>query len=97
MVTIALQIRGKVSPLDFVDIMQDEAPEQETYDELNGIIKTINKTTMELVSGILLWLADVFGVKWVRQEPNKFRKVVKAITFLFVGIILAIAYFVVFG
>lgn len=52
---------------------------------------------MELVSGILLWLGDVFGVKWVRQETNKFRKVVKMTTFLFVGIILVIVYFVLFG
>ena len=52
---------------------------------------------MELVSGFLLWFGDVFGVKWVRQETNKFRKVVKMITFLLVGIILVIAYFVLFG
>ena len=52
---------------------------------------------MELVSGFLLWLADVFGVKWVRQETNKFEKVVKAVTFLFAGIILLIIYFVLFG
>jgi len=52
---------------------------------------------MELVSGILLWLGDVFGIKRVRQETNKFKKVVKAITFLMVGIILVIVYFVLFG
>jgi hypothetical protein len=52
---------------------------------------------MEIVSGILLWLGDVFGVKWVRQESNKFRKVVKVITFLFLGIIFVIVYFVLFG
>ena len=52
---------------------------------------------MELLSGILLWLGDVFGVKWVRQEPSRFRKVVKAITFLVVGIILVIVYFALFG
>jgi hypothetical protein len=60
-------------------------------------IKTIKQSDMELVSGILLWIGDVFGVKWVRQEPNNLRKVVKAITFLFVGIILVILYFVFFG
>jgi hypothetical protein len=52
---------------------------------------------MELVSGLLLWLCDVLGIKLVRGEPNKFRKVVKAFTFLFVGIILVIMYFVLFG
>jgi hypothetical protein len=61
------------------------------------MIKAIKQVNMELVSGILLWFADVFGVKWVRQETNKFRKVVKTITFLFVGIILVIGYLVLFG
>lgn len=51
---------------------------------------------MELVSGILLWLGDVFGIKWVREESNKFKKVVKAVTFVFVGIILVMVYFVFF-
>ncbi|MBX0332593.1 hypothetical protein K3G39_05025 [Pontibacter sp. HSC-14F20] len=52
---------------------------------------------MELVSGILLWLSDVLGIKWVKEETNKFRKVVKAVTFLLVGIILVIMYFALFG
>lgn len=49
---------------------------------------------MELVSGFLLWIADVFGIKWVRQETNAFKKVVKAVTFLIVGTILVMMYFV---
>lgn len=52
---------------------------------------------MELVSGVLLWLGDVLGVKWVRQEPNKVRKAVKAIAFLIGGIVLVMMYFVLFG
>jgi hypothetical protein len=52
---------------------------------------------MELVSGLLLWLGDVLGIKWVRSEPNKFRKVVKALTFIIVGFILVIMYFILFG
>ncbi|WP_299705895.1 hypothetical protein [uncultured Pontibacter sp.] len=52
---------------------------------------------MELVSGVLLWLADVVGVKWVRQEASTFKKVVKTITFLLVGVVLVIGYFVFFG
>ncbi len=52
---------------------------------------------MELVSGFLLWIGDVFGVKWVTQETNKFNKVVKAITFLFAGIIFVMICFVLFG
>lgn len=47
---------------------------------------------MELVSGFLLWLADIAGVKWVRQEENRFRKVVKAITFLVVGIVVVMLF-----
>jgi hypothetical protein len=50
---------------------------------------------MELVSGFILWLGDVFGLKWVRQETNIFRKVQKATTFLVVGIIAVMVYFVV--
>lgn len=50
---------------------------------------------MELVSGFLLWLADIFGVKWVRQEGSSLRKIVKALTFLIVGIILTILFFVI--
>ena len=49
---------------------------------------------MELVSGFLLWIADVLGVKWVRQEKNSLRKAVKAITFLVVGIVLVMLFFV---
>ena len=49
---------------------------------------------MELVSGFLLWIADVLGVKWVRQESNKFKKAVKAIAFLIVGIALVMIFFV---
>ena len=52
---------------------------------------------MELVSGVLLWLADVLGVKWVRQESSTFKKVVKAVTFLLVGLILILGYFMIFG
>jgi len=50
---------------------------------------------MELVSGFFLWLGDVFGLKKVRQEPNIFRKVLKALTFLVVGIIVVMMYFVI--
>ena len=50
---------------------------------------------MELISGFLLWTADVMGVKWVRGEQNKFKKVLKGLTFLIAGIILVMLYFVV--
>lgn len=49
---------------------------------------------MELVSGFLLWLADIFGVKWVQQERMPFKKILKALAFLIVGIILVILFFV---
>ena len=49
---------------------------------------------MELVSGFLLWIADVFGVKWIRQEKSKFKKLVKAVTFLIVGVFLVMLFFV---
>lgn len=32
-------------------------------------------------------MADIAGVKWVRQEKDRFRKVVKAVTFLVAGIL----------
>lgn len=50
---------------------------------------------MELVSGFLLWIADVVGIKWVRQEKNQFKKTVKAVTFFIVGIIFIMIFFVV--
>jgi hypothetical protein len=50
---------------------------------------------MELVSGFLLFLGDVFGLKWVRQETNIFRKVLKALTFLVVGVIVVMMYSVI--
>jgi hypothetical protein len=52
---------------------------------------------MELVSGVLLWLADVFGIKWVRQEASAFKRIGKAIIFVLVGLILIIGYFMIFG
>jgi hypothetical protein len=48
---------------------------------------------MELVSGFLLWIADLSGVKWIRKERSSFKKVVKSVTFLIVGIILVMGCF----
>lgn len=50
---------------------------------------------MELVAGFILWIGDVFGVKWTRQEPNKFKKLAKLVTFLLLGVILLMLYFVI--
>ena len=50
---------------------------------------------MELVSGFLLFLGDVFGLKWVKQESNIFGKVLKATVFLVVGFISVMMYFVI--
>lgn len=48
---------------------------------------------MELASGFLLWIADIVGVKWIRNETSPFKKVVKSLTFLIVGIILVMVCF----
>ena len=50
---------------------------------------------MELVSGFFLWLGDVFGLKWVKRETNIFSKVLKALSFLVVGIIVVMMYFMI--
>jgi hypothetical protein len=50
---------------------------------------------MELVSGFLLWLAEVFGIKFIREEKNKFKLTIKVITLLIVGIMLVMLFFVV--
>jgi len=39
-------------------------------------------------------MADVSGIKWIRQEKNQFKKAVKALTLLIVGIVLVMASFV---
>lgn len=49
---------------------------------------------MELVSGLLIWAADVSGVKWVREEKNPVKKAVKAAVFLVAGVILVMTTFV---
>jgi hypothetical protein len=48
---------------------------------------------MELVAGFLLWIGDVLGVKWIRKENNSFKKLVKAITYLLVGVVIVMLYF----
>lgn len=52
---------------------------------------------MEIISGFLLWTADVVGVKWVRNENNKVKKVLKLFTFLIAGILLTMVYFTILG
>jgi hypothetical protein len=49
---------------------------------------------MDLVSGFLLWMGDVLGVKWVRNEKNQLKKAVKAISFLIIGVFLLILFMV---
>jgi len=49
---------------------------------------------MELVSGFLLWVADVVGIKWVKEEKNLFKKTVKTVTFTIAGIIIVMMFFV---
>ena len=49
---------------------------------------------MEIVSGILLGAADVIGVKWIRDEKNTAKKVLKTAVFLVGGIISVIGVFV---
>jgi hypothetical protein len=53
-----------------------------------------NKLDMELVSGFLLWVADVSGVKWIRQEKSPYRKAAKVIVFLIAGILLVMTFLV---
>ena len=43
---------------------------------------------MELVTGFLIWMAEILGVRWIRQEKDKFRKGVRAVVFLLLGVIL---------
>jgi hypothetical protein len=50
---------------------------------------------MELLSGLILWMGDVLGLKWVIGEKNNWRKVAKAITYVLAGIILVIVVFAV--
>jgi len=47
---------------------------------------------MEPVAGLLLWIGDVLGVKWIRKENSNFKRLVKAITFLLTGVLLLILY-----
>lgn len=49
---------------------------------------------MELVSGFLLWISEILGIKWVRQERNPWKKAAKGMVFLLMGIVLVIAVFV---
>lgn len=48
---------------------------------------------MEMISGFLLWIADVSGIKWIRDEKNHIRKAVKALTFFVVGIMVVVIFF----
>ncbi len=50
---------------------------------------------MELVAGFLLWIGDVLGVKWIRKEPNHLKKLAKLVTFMLLGVILIMLYFVI--
>jgi hypothetical protein len=50
---------------------------------------------MEIISGLILWMGDVLGLKWVIGEKNKWRKVAKAIIYLLAGIILVMVVFAV--
>lgn len=52
------------------------------------------KAGMELLTGFLLWLADILGMRWVKQEKGKFRRGVRAVVFLLVGVILVMIVFV---
>jgi hypothetical protein len=49
---------------------------------------------MELVSGFLLWLTDVFGIKWVKQKGKPITKILRTMIFLIVGIVLVTLFFV---
>jgi hypothetical protein len=52
---------------------------------------------MEIVSGFLLWLTDVFGLRWIRKESSIVWKVVRAITFLLIGVFSVVIYLVIFS
>jgi hypothetical protein len=51
---------------------------------------------MELVSGLLLWIAEILGIKWVRQEKNGLKKAARAVIFLAAGILLTMVFFVIY-
>jgi hypothetical protein len=53
----------------------------------------VNLSIMELVAGFLLWIGDVLGVKWIKEERALLKKLAKAITFLLVGIFVVVLYF----
>lgn len=48
---------------------------------------------MELVSGFLLWIADIMGIRWVRKEKNGIRKAAKLLAFLVAGVIVVMLVF----
>jgi preprotein translocase subunit SecG len=50
---------------------------------------------MEPFAGLLLWMGDVFGVKWIRKEPNRLKKFARWLTFLFLGVFLLMLFFVI--
>lgn len=52
---------------------------------------------MELVSGFVLWMLDIFGIKTIRKESNIYKKILKTVALLIVGFIGIVLYFTAFG
>lgn len=48
---------------------------------------------MELISGFLLWTADIMGIRWVRKEKNGVRKAAKLLAYLVAGIVIVMLVF----
>ena len=53
---------------------------------------------MELLAGFFLWIGDVAGIKWVRQETNPARKFFKAIAYVLAAfVVIVLAFVLLFG
>jgi hypothetical protein len=49
---------------------------------------------MEAVAGLLLWVADLSGIKWIRHEKNPVKKMFKTFSFLILGVVMVMLLFV---
>lgn len=61
-----------------------------------SIFKYKNAINMELVSVALLWVGDVMGLKWVRDEPDGLKRLAKGLIYLVSGVIAVMITFALF-
>jgi hypothetical protein len=48
---------------------------------------------MELIAGFFLWIADVSGIKWVREETKVGGRIARFLIFLVAGILVVLLTF----